>query len=367
MSLGPSRRAKRRRVLELVGASSGVAISRLTRILDHIRKQPQVLEDVKNRHVVDRSLRDIRKEICPYVPLVAVPGQHVQDMPMLTLQKSMGYYLEHVANFRVLVQTCFAENPCTPARPWRLIVGQDELTPGGVLRLDNKRKTLAFFGSFREFGPTRLKHAAAWMPLFFVRSVVCKKVQGCMSAVNASVFREIFLGGVDPTTEGITLDNMHPDGSADVLFFNLGRMLNDEAAGKAATGAKGASGTMCCMECMNVSAVGARGIAAHDIENYIVDITAPDLSTCQRQTSEDIWEKCDILTELSTMISSSDLDEVEHIFWLEVHTSRPLFPIGRHKQLLQMTCKYYPDSSREWPPPSLFASSLQYFCTGSPA
>ena len=69
----------------------------------------------------------------------------------------------------------------------------DEVTPGNVLRQDNKRKMFAVYVSIKEFGPNLLKHERMWLPLFVVRSVVAKKIPGGISACIRAIFRRLFL------------------------------------------------------------------------------------------------------------------------------------------------------------------------------
>ena len=71
---------------------------------------------------------------------------------------------------------------------------------------------------------------------------------------------------------------------------------------------------MPCLRCLNVSALGERGIADHDASGYLVDIACVDRSRFDPQTTEQIYEKCDILAQLSARLNKSQFTQAQQ--WL---------------------------------------------------
>ena len=65
-----------------------------------------------------------------------------------------------------------AASPSTPHLPWTLVLSHDEVTPGALLRPDNKRIFSAFYFSFLEIGSTALRYDRCWLPIGVRRSTI---------------------------------------------------------------------------------------------------------------------------------------------------------------------------------------------------
>ena len=59
----------------------------------------------------------------------------------------------------------------TSLSPWHVIVYFDQLTPGNVLRPDNKRKAYLIYFTVTEFGDI-IRHENAWLPIGILRHSV---------------------------------------------------------------------------------------------------------------------------------------------------------------------------------------------------
>ena len=68
---------------------------------------------------------------------------------------------------------------------------------------------------------------------------------------------------------------------------------------------------MPCLRCLNVSALGERGVAEYDASGYLVDIACVDRSRFDPQTTEQIYEKCDILAQLSARLNKSQFTQAQ--------------------------------------------------------
>ena len=68
---------------------------------------------------------------------------------------------------------------------------------------------------------------------------------------------------------------------------------------------------MPCLRCLNVCALGDRGLADYDDSGYIVDIACPDSSKFDPQSSEQIFEKADILSHLSVTLNKTNFTKAQ--------------------------------------------------------
>ena len=78
------------------------------------------------------------------------------------------------------MQQLWDRRPCSPLRPYHLLLYCDEAVPGNILRLDNGRKCMAYFCTIAEFPPPVIQHECMWIPLAVIRTSVTKDVpSGC--------------------------------------------------------------------------------------------------------------------------------------------------------------------------------------------
>ena len=66
--------------------------------------------------------------------------------------------------------------PSSPARPWSLVVGFDEFTPGNKLSVDASRKTMVVSVSFLELGQAAMSSGVAWCTCICTRTNVINEV-----------------------------------------------------------------------------------------------------------------------------------------------------------------------------------------------
>ena len=78
------------------------------------------------------------------------------------------------------------DNPPTAARPWRILLYTDEITPGNQVGYHNKRKVHALYWSLNAFGVYELQHEDSWFPGFTVRSDQVKDAQAGLSRLVTS-------------------------------------------------------------------------------------------------------------------------------------------------------------------------------------
>ena len=74
------------------------------------------------------------------------------------------------------------DNPPSPDKPWRIVLGCDEHTPGSKVVSVNRRKSMALAFNFVELGPDILECDASWYVPVIARAQVFKKLPGGWSA-----------------------------------------------------------------------------------------------------------------------------------------------------------------------------------------
>ena len=112
---------------------------------------------------------------------------------------------------RKLIDEQLALKPCTPDKPWNIILYSDEVTPGNTHSPQNDRKFQAVYWSFLEFGPWALSHEEYWFPLMTEYSSVVKGCSGGLSQVFASLLKLFFEPGgfnAAPADNGILLESL---------------------------------------------------------------------------------------------------------------------------------------------------------------
>ena len=144
--------------------------------------------------------------------------------------------IEYCDIFRDMLKSFVAWQPSTPTRPWPFVLHFDETVPGDPFRLDQTRKFIVVYGSFRESG-LRLKHEALWLPISMLRVSLLKLVIGKWSNAFRVLLRSLFPdeGNLQQGLVALKVENA-------VMFVALGNILGDEGGLRQAWVSKGANG-----------------------------------------------------------------------------------------------------------------------------
>jgi hypothetical protein len=316
------RAAKVARVSDAVGVGQ-VGSSTLARIIQQVRDNPQLVDDIRSRRDVDDAMLDVLRHVSCTLTLHTVSGAPYEWV-IASMPKLLGYLLTKSEPLSQFMCKAFERTMPTPASPWHLILAEDELTPGMLMRQDNKRKTLGHYVSFQEFGHKARKHTSAWFPLAFLRSSEIKKVLGGTGAVQRALLRHLFVDGDNLRTVGMVL-HIGPGRSPALVFVTLGHSVTDEAGEKNLWSTRGSSATLPCFYCKNVSGLGDKNIAPYSDTGYIVDITCPHVERFDKCTGEDIFEKCDILSELRPMLNDEQFKTAQQRLGFTYNPHGPLW------------------------------------------
>ena len=290
--------AKRRRINELAGLG-GVTDAALTAILNKLSADPTVLEAAASRWTIHGAVGQIMKDIGRTSTLTLQCGGSF-EWHHACIRKLLPEFVSRHASFGDLFGNCGSS-------PLSLVFYSDEITPGNVLRPDNKRKVHAFYIAFKEFGPAHLCQEAAWLPLAVLRSCVAKRVAGGFSAVCRTLLGTIFGGPHCLQAAGVVLKL--PEGPR-LVFARLSNILGDEAALKAIWSSKGAAGLLPCFNCKNV-ALHSSELAGFDRGGYLVSIAHAAAESFDGASNTDHWEKHDMLARSRPVMTKKLFEEHE--------------------------------------------------------
>ena len=117
--------------------------------------------------------------------------------------------------------------------PLRGILYLDEVTPGNVLRPDNKRKFWAIYLGFGQTGTGNLSREEMWLPVAMLRSTIAH--QAGVSACVRQLLRSMLLEPCNLASIGHAIQLSSPT----LLRLAITNILADEAAIKAIWSNKG--------------------------------------------------------------------------------------------------------------------------------
>ena len=190
--------SKRRRVQKLT-TIRGITDSALARVLEAL--DGQVVQPISRR----------------WVSQAAIDGYDAELQLQLQLPLNTGgFFAWDVARPSTLVQRCvkaspalrrlFARCPSSPAAPWRIILAHDEITPGNLLRPQNKKKFTSFYMSFLDLSHVALRLECCWMPLGLIRTSVLDTIEGKLSCALRYILRAILMQEGSNLVDGIVLE-----------------------------------------------------------------------------------------------------------------------------------------------------------------
>ena len=243
----------------------------------------------------DLRYRTIELELAPVVSIIKLPlkAGGFFDWHVTLPQDLLPHCICKCQGFGNIVRRVLEQNPPSVNRPWRLVLYLDEVTPGNLLRPDNRRKMVAWYASFLELG-NFLRLETAWLTIGIIRSTQAKLVAAGLSGVMRHLMRKTFLGPRSISNAGILVPLACPI----LLFAKFHRLIADEAACKAVWNVKGAAGIRPCMDCKNVVAIATEknpSLCEFDTSGYIVDIACFDQKRFDPQGDGDLARSHDAL------------------------------------------------------------------------
>ena len=241
------------------------------------------------------------------------------------------YFVEKCDIFNKVVQNTVRRTG--QGVPLNIVLYCDEITPGNILRPENKRRFDAFYFSFREFGAELLCRAEMWLPLAILRSGVIRTVRGGLSNCVRLLLRTFFVEGTFAST-GVPLATEEPV----LLFGRLGNLLADEAALKACWNSKGASGLKPCFVCKNVVMRNSDLIQG---QHYLVETTCSDFNRFDISSDDDVWAAYDNLRRQHGTGTKARFEQLEMACGFGFDPDAMLGDMELRRHVLPASCTTY--------------------------
>ena len=142
--------------------------------------------------------------------------------------------------------------PCDEEHPWKLILYQDEVTPGRSLAHSNMRKFFSVYWSIVEFSLRVLQHEESWFFAAVMRSCEVSKLDAGISYVVKELLAKCFFDrdGFHLGRGGVALQLL--SGERIHLYIKMGIMVGDSLADSEVWMTRGPNATLpCAIECAN--------------------------------------------------------------------------------------------------------------------
>ena len=235
--------------LAKLASSTYVSERGLADVLASVKNDPKILESC-SRSSIKRARDDyvnigttlgmlMRTMSIPHEtdPSVGLEFSYVHPVSMLA------YAVQHCSAYRDLFISCHNESPSSVNDKWTVCLYSDEVTIGDPLsRSVSSRKVQAIYWGVKELGSETLSCDSAWFILTCIRSDSIKSIGG-LSVLTSSLVDTFFQTGTN-IRHGIKLGE-------NIVFLDIGIIVQDYDAVKHMMQSKGASGLLICVLCQN--------------------------------------------------------------------------------------------------------------------
>jgi hypothetical protein len=252
-----SKRSKKSAAADAVAARvlhvGQVSITGLHKILSRLKEASRDTEDFADLGIDVHRLRRVNLDIfmsVRHVEKMFLSGGGEFDWEFADPAKLMGVVLNRNLNLQDVYLRALAEHPCSPEKPWSIVVGFDEFVPGDKLHLDNRRKAMVLSFTFRELGQSAMTNGQAWFTAVILRTSKMAAIDGGWSKCLAVFLRRLLFGPVGGlATSGVAVDLR---GTPTLIFGQITNFIGDGQGLMLAFGWKGHGGMKPCLKHHNV-------------------------------------------------------------------------------------------------------------------
>ena len=138
---------------------------------------PEGCTEAEVRAAVD----DFSSDVIDYVDIPATAGGS-WTWHIAKFQRLLPFVVSRCAGFRLELESAFIHLPNSKTSPWHLVLYSDEITPGNVLKLQNRRKAACWYLGIVEMMGF-LSREEAWLTLGVIRA---SEVDNCTEATRLS-------------------------------------------------------------------------------------------------------------------------------------------------------------------------------------
>ena len=185
--------------------AGGVSKKGLVELLQAIRSVAEMPRGIASKWSVDAEALRRFMEVRLMIPMKWAAKEGSFEWELADPGKLVAYSLVGSSSLAQAFARAAMEQPPSPERPWRCIVGFDEFAPGNKLKVDNRRKAMVLSFTFAELGPHALQSEWGWFTAVVLRSCVIHEIEGGWPACLAAFLRALLLGANGLTSAGIPL------------------------------------------------------------------------------------------------------------------------------------------------------------------
>ena len=172
-----SKKRPREDLLLSLGKSSFVSKSGIEKLLNEVKDEGLPETFSRTSHYRARKsvcARDtIHGKLLDYKHVELTNGEE-WDIAMLNPFALFNEQCRTSAHFCKIVSEALDRYPCSPSRPWDLILYEDGVDPSDGLAKHHTRKICVYYYSFMQFGMRALGHEEVWATMTIVRENVAK-------------------------------------------------------------------------------------------------------------------------------------------------------------------------------------------------
>ena len=211
--------------------------------------------------------------------------------------KLIQYTLQVSPRLQNLYRLALHDKPCSPDKPWRIIIGYDEFTPGKLQFGDQCKKTMCLYFNFVELGRAALAQDATWFIPITVRHDICGEVDGGWSHMLAVFFKRLLWGEAGGLAKaGVTVAIGSNRGETLTIFGKIHQVLSDGDGLAKGYMWRGASSIKPCLKHTNVTKKGS-DLSLYCPECNIVEIDCHDPDQFQESTWKDHYSSVCLMME----------------------------------------------------------------------
>lgn len=224
-----------------------ISIAGLQRLLASIAESgPDVVSHSRNRLLDVNHQLFVEHSVTELMPLKS-GGDFAWQY--LCSCKWLSAMVNRSPSLQELFRAALAKSPCSSVRPWHLVVGFDEFSPGNKLAVDNRRKTMVRSFTFLELGQGAVSSGHGWLTVAVLRTCQIEKIRGGWSACLRRFLERALLGDDGFASSGCPLTVA---GEACLLFARPSVILSDGDGLRQAFDWRGASSLKPCLIHHNV-------------------------------------------------------------------------------------------------------------------
>ena len=248
-------------------AAKGVSKRQLQAVLN---AQGQQCSAYKMFHAVQREAAPLFIKVS-----LSTEGGGSKEWDIFDPTLLVQHVLEQCPALAAIYAQKLQEHPCSPQRPWRMLTGFDEHTPGDKLKVHNLRKSMVLAINFLELGPEVLLRDCTWFIPVVLRSSKMEDINAGWSQALRVYLRRLLLGPSSPRTAGIPFTH---GGVTYTIFATLSDLISDGVGHMEALQWKGAKGLKPCIVHSNVWSKGSGmadeeevDITCHDCDRFVLN------------------------------------------------------------------------------------------------